>query len=82
MSKVWVLNGKFYAGANNIENTLMFTPKRPKALPVDELELGVALRAVFGWIESGEIALKRIEVLDVADNRDSSTAENPLESIS
>lgn len=65
MKSFVVLNGQYYAGENAKENKLMFLEGRENAAAIDERRLRYILRTIIGWFMSGEIELKRIEVLKV-----------------
>ena len=62
-NKILVVNGKFYAGENPVENVLVFSPERHEAVPIGEAGLKSVIKSVLGWVVDGEIELRRIEVL-------------------
>lgn len=62
-NKILVVNGKFYAGENTVENVLVFSPERNEAVLIGEAGLKSVIKSVLGWVVDGEIELKRIEVL-------------------
>lgn len=63
MKSLIVLNGQYCCGENTEENKLVFIPERSKAVAVDERRLRFIDQCIFSWFMSGEIVLKRIEVL-------------------
>ncbi|KLU64039.1 hypothetical protein DEAC_c40330 [Desulfosporosinus acididurans] len=65
MKHLLVLNGEYYAVENKEENKLVFLQGRNNAVAVDERRLRYLLQTIQRWFMSGEIELKRIEVLKV-----------------
>ncbi len=63
MKSLLVLNGQFYAGENAEDNILMFDRDRKKAVAVDERRLRFIIQSILRWNMSGEIELKRLEIL-------------------
>lgn len=67
MKAIVVMNGQFYAGENAQENTLTFSPDRSKAVIVDERRLRFIVQSVLRWNMSGEIELRRLEILKAGE---------------
>ncbi|KLU66735.1 hypothetical protein DEAC_c14030 [Desulfosporosinus acididurans] len=65
MKHLLVLNGQYYSGENAAENKLVFKEGRSNAVAIDERRLRYLIQTIIGWFMSGEIELKRIEVLKV-----------------
>jgi hypothetical protein len=58
-----VLNGQYYCGENKEENKLVFLPERSKAIRVDERRVRFIIQSILRWNMSGEISLRRLEIL-------------------
>jgi len=58
-----VLNGQYYAGENKEDNKLVFESERAKAVAIDERRLRFIIGSIYYWFKSGEVELKRLEIL-------------------
>jgi len=69
MKALVVMNGEFYAGENTRENKLIFIPDRSKAVVVDERRLRFIIQSIHRWFMTGEIKLKRLEILEIGGGK-------------
>ena len=70
MKAIVVMNGQFYAGETvGEDHKLNFSPNRSKAVVVDERRLRYLTQVVFNWSMSGEIVLKRFEILEAGGGK-------------
>ncbi len=69
MKAIIVMNGQFYSGENDQDNTLNFSPDRTKAVEVDERRLRYITQTVLNWSMWGTIELKRLEILKISGGK-------------